>query len=105
MILLANFLSAIAAILGAIFGFYKLVILVSVIMSWANADPYNGFVRAVHAMTDPVYAAIRRYIPTRLGGLDLSPLIVLLAVLFLDQFLVQSLAQYAARMNMKAMVG
>jgi len=58
-----------------------------------ESDPYNPIVRFITQVTEPVLAPIRRRIPLRGMGIDLSPMIVLLVILFLQHFLVPSLLQ------------
>jgi YggT family protein len=65
-----------------LFGALSLLILVRVLMSWIpNLDPSNPLVRLIHQLTDPILEPARRLIPP-IGGLDLSPLIVLLVIDF-----------------------
>ena len=104
MILFANLLSAVGAVLGGALSFYTFVIFFSVIISWVNADPYSPLVRFVGSLTDPVYVRVRRVIPTRVGMVDLTPLVVLLMVQFLQAFLVQSLLQYSQVMRAQVVV-
>ena len=56
-------------------------VLVRVILSWVAPDPSNPVVRVVIQITEPLMAPVRRLLPD-MGGLDLSPLIVLLGVQF-----------------------
>ncbi|WP_019994812.1 YggT family protein [Aureimonas ureilytica] len=70
------------------------IIIVSAILSWLLAfnilDYRNNFVRTVsdtlYRMTEPLYRPIRRILPN-LGGLDLSPLVVLIAIFFIQQLI------------------
>lgn len=94
MILLANLLNAIAVILGSLIWFLNILIIASVIMSWVSADPRNPLVQFVRNTTEPLFYRVRRYIPP-FGMLDLSPIVVLLALQFLNVFLVQTLTDYA----------
>lgn len=65
-----------------LFGALSLLILIRVLMSWIpNLDPSNPLVRLIHQLTDPILEPARRLIPP-IGGLDLSPLIVLLLIDF-----------------------
>lgn len=105
MILFANFLDAVGTILKAALNFYSFVIVISVVVSWVNADPYNTIVRTVTALTEPVYSRIRRIIPTRVGGLDLTPLVVILSIMFIEKLIVQSLLHYAFRLQAGALNG
>ena len=72
---------------------YKYILLGSVIISWVNADPYNPIVRLLYQVTEPLMAFVRRWIPLRGMGIDFSPMIILLAIVFLQSFLVPSLIQ------------
>lgn len=82
----ALFSSILTIILSVIF-LYKWVVIISAILSWVRPDPYNPIVQMLHRLTDPVYAQIRRFIPTVVGGLDLAPLILIFALIFLETFL------------------
>ena len=77
-------IAGIADLIGTIAGLYVFVLLGRVICSWVNADPYNPIVRFLYVATDPVLDFIRRFIPP-IAGLDLSPLIAILAVQILVQ--------------------
>lgn len=67
---------------------YKWIIIIRAIISWVNPDPYNPIVRALRAMTEPVLKPFRRLInPYWTGGIDFSPLLVLVIVWFFELFL------------------
>jgi YggT family protein len=99
MFVVSNFLVAIAKILNIGLTLYMWVIIGRAIISWVNPDPYNPIVRFLNAVTEPVLYPIRRRLPLSLGGIDFSPIIVILAIIFLQSFVVQSLIQVAARMG------
>jgi YggT family protein len=103
MFVLANLLSAIATVLDAALQFYMWMVIIRALLSWVNPDPYNAIVRFLNAATDPVLWRIRRWLGPRIlsamGGLDLSPIIVILAIYFLRAFLVQSLGDLALRLG------
>jgi YggT family protein len=65
---------------------YSLVLLASVLLSWLPLDPDNPFVRAIRAVTEPVLEPIRRVLPP-VAGLDLSPMLLLLALQLLQRVL------------------
>jgi YggT family protein len=65
------------------------------VLSWVNPDPFNPIVRFLYRVTEPVLQPIRRRLPTMQMGLDLSPMVVLLAIYFLKYFLVESLRDLA----------
>jgi len=67
------------------------VIIIAALISWVNPDPYNPIVRFLHAVTEPVFRPIRRLVGYRLGPIDISPIIVILAIIFIQSFLVRTL--------------
>src|SRR5258708_2679907 len=97
--ILANFLRASADILGMILNALELVIVIRVILSWANADSFNGFVRAIYAFSDPLLSPFRKLLPPwRLHGWDLSPFFALLALIFAQKFILPTLYGIASRL-------
>ena len=99
MFIISNFVIAIAKILNVGLTIYMWIIIARAVISWVNPDPYNPIVRFLNNVTEPVLYRIRRFIPFSFGGIDFSPLVVLLAIIFLQAFLVQSLYQMAARLG------
>lgn len=94
MFLLGNFLLALAKLINFALSIYIWVIIGSAVISWVNADPYNPIVRFLRQATEPLLVRIRRVLPI-MGGLDLSPMVLILAVIFLQSFLVPTLQQIA----------
>ncbi len=74
-----------------------LVVVVRAVLSWVSPDPYNPIVRMVIQLSEPMLYPVRRYVPY-FGGMDLSPMIVILAAMFLDNFLVPSLQRIAIQL-------
>lgn len=99
MFLFANLIAGIADVLDWILTAYLWIIIARAILSWVNPDPYNPIVRFVNRVTDPVLYVIRRRIPTSFGGIDFSPMIVMLLILFLQRVLVRSLIDVAVRLH------
>jgi YggT family protein len=64
---------------------YTYVVLASVILSWVRLDPGNPLVRFTNTLTEPVLKPIRAVLPS-FGGLDFSPLVLLLALQLLNDF-------------------
>ena len=96
MFLLSNFLVAAASVLGMLITLYTYVIIGRAIISWVNPDPYNPIVRFLYNVTEPVLHRVRRTFPfSYVGGLDFSPVIVLLGLYFLQVFLVRSIQDFA----------
>jgi len=97
--ILANFLEAVARILDIALTVYMWIVIISALISWVNPDPYNPIVRFLRNATEPVYRKIRKYIPTYFGGIDIAPLIVILIIVFLQIFLVNSLLGLAYKLK------
>jgi YggT family protein len=95
MFVIGNFIAAVARIVDMALTLYMWIIIIRAVLSWVNPDPYNPIVRLLYRVTEPVMALVRRWIPLRGMGIDLSPMIILLAIVFLQSFLVPSLAQLA----------
>ena len=73
-------------LLSTLVDFYSLVVLAAVVMSWVRVDWRNPLARVVYSLTEPVLAPVRRVLPA-MGGLDFSPMVVLLALQFLRRLL------------------
>ena len=93
--ILANFILAVAKLVDFTLSAYIWIVIGRAVISWVNADPYNPVVRFLRQVTDPVLLRIRRFLPT-MGGLDLSPMVLILGIIFLQSFLVPTLRQIAA---------
>lgn len=98
MFIIANFLNAVAYVLEFGLNIYMYIIIARAILSWVNPDPYNPIVNFLYRATDPVLYRVRRMLPD-MGGLDLSPMIVLLAIFFMQKFLVSSLFELVNRLK------
>jgi YggT family protein len=100
MFIVANFLSAVAQVLDVLLNIYWWILLIRALVSWVNPDPYNPIIIFLQRATEPVLEPLRRLVPPeRVGGIDLSPLLAMLAIIFIRAFLVQSLLEIAARLR------
>ena len=95
MFVASNFVLAIARLLEIALWAYFWMIIARAVLSWVNPDPFNPIVRFLYRATEPVLRPIRHRLPTFQMGLDLSPMIVMLAIYFLESFLVGSLRDLA----------
>ena len=95
---MGNFLRAVAQILNMVLNIYMWVVIIAALISWVNPDPYNPIVRFLYKATEPVFQRVRRILPP-MGGIDFSPLVVLLAIYFLQYFLVTTLLQLSVRLG------
>ncbi len=94
MFILGNFLMAVARVLDVLLSLYMWVIIIAALISWVRPDPYNPIVRFLYGVTEPVLSPIRRRIGV-LGGIDVSPMVAILLILFLRYFLIASLMDLA----------
>lgn len=94
MVIVANLLHALAAVLDMVLTLAMFVVIARAILSWVSPDPYNPIVRIINQLTEPILFPIRRRVPY-MGGVDLSPIIVLLVIFFLQNFLIKSIHDIA----------
>ena len=97
MFVIGNFLQGIAQVLDIILTIYMWVIVISALLSWVNPDPNNPIVRILRTLSEPVLRPIRRYVGFGLG-MDVSPIVAILVIMFLRYFVVQSLLELSAKL-------
>jgi YggT family protein len=90
--LLRYFFGALATVLNLVLTLYMWVIIARAVLSWVSPDPYNPIVRFIYNITEPVLSQIRRRLPVSFSGIDFSPIIVILVIIFLQNFVVNYLA-------------
>src|SRR6185436_20183439 len=95
MFIINYFVIAVANLVNLVIVAYIWIIIARAIISWVNPDPYNPIVRFLYRVTEPVLRPVRHRMPTLAMGLDLSPMIVILVLYFLDWFLVSTLRDLA----------
>jgi YggT family protein len=97
MFVVGDFMIAVAKILDIILEIYKWIIIVAALISWVNPDPYNPIVRFLYSVTEPALRPVRRLLGFRLGAIDISPVIVILVIIFVQSFLIRSLLKIGLR--------
>jgi YggT family protein len=101
-ILLGNFLDGLARILHLALMLYLWVIIIRAVLSWVNVPSLYPVARVFYRLTEPVLRPFRRLVPPRkLGGIDISPIVVGLLIVFIDSFLINSLGLYAQQLIRK----
>ncbi|MFZ2587292.1 MAG: YggT family protein [Alphaproteobacteria bacterium] len=78
---------------------YTFVIIASVVLSWVNPDPLNPLVRILRNITEPVMDYARPYVPL-VGGLDLTPMVLVAAIAFIRHGVLTVIARMARDMIM-----
>jgi YggT family protein len=91
----SNFIIALAKVIDVVLTVYMWIIVARALISWVNPDPYNKIVIFLYRVTEPLLRPIRRMIPRHNLPIDFAPLIVLLVIIFLQYFLVQTMIQLA----------
>ncbi|HMO17525.1 MAG TPA: YggT family protein [Oligoflexia bacterium] len=101
MLLLGNLLIGVAQILGSLIWLMNIVIIAAVVMSWVSADPRNQIVQFIRNITEPLFSSVRQYVKP-IGMIDLSPIVVLLALSLVQSVIVSTLIDYGHVLKNKA---
>ena len=100
MFVLSNLLAAVASLLNITLTILYWLILIRALISWVNPDPHNPIVQFLYKATEPVLHHIRRMLPAQLGiGIDISPIIAFLVIIFLRSFIVRTLLDISLRLR------
>ena len=100
MFVLSNLLSALAGILDLALTILYWLILIRALLSWVNPDPHNPIVQFLYKVTEPILYPIRKLLPLDFRfGIDISPIIAFLAIIFLKSFLVKTLVDLSLRLR------
>lgn len=92
------FFTALANLVNLVLTAYMWIIIARAILSWVSPDPFNPLVRFLYRVTEPVLRPVRRRMPM-MAGLDLSPMVVLLGIYFLQSFIVPVLYRLASEIG------
>lgn len=102
MFILANFVTAVAHILDVLLNIVYWLVIIRALISWVNPDPGNVIVQFLYKITEPILEPIRRRLPLNFRfGLDISPIIVILTIMFLRAFLIKSLFDLSIWIKMR----
>ena len=83
-----SLLATIFSVISTILTLYTIVIIAAAVVSWVQPNPYNPLVRVLRALTDPVFYRLRKWFPFLIiGGIDLSPVVVLLLIQAVKYFM------------------
>ena len=98
MFVVGNFMLGLATVVDYLLWIYMWIIVARALISWVNPDPWNPIVQFLQKATEPVLQPIRRRLGWRMG-LDLSPIIAILIIIFLQVALVQTLRDLAVTLR------
>ena len=99
MFIISNFMHSLATIVDIILNLYMWILIIRAVLSWVNPDPYNPIVRFLHNITDPLIYRVQRILPLQFGGIDLTPMVIIIAIIFLRSFIVPTLHQLAQQLS------
>ncbi len=98
MFVAGNILQGLAYVLDTVLFLYMWLIIIRVLISWVNPDPWNPIVQFLARATDPVLIVIRRRVGV-LGGIDVSPILAILLIMFLQYAVVQTIRDIGLRLH------
>ncbi|HVN71257.1 MAG TPA: YggT family protein [Desulfomonilia bacterium] len=99
MFILGNILIGFGKVLHILLNFYMWIVIIGALISWVNPDPYNPIVRFLQGVTYPLFYWLRRRIPLVIGGIDLSPIIVIAVIVFLDYAVASTIMETGMRLK------
>ena len=105
-VVLRQFTFFVAGVLDWLLNAYLWIVIISVLLTWVNPDPRNPIVRFLYSVTEPVLGQIRRRFPfVMVGNFDLSPIVLIFTIRFLQTVVVSSLFELAVRIGNMAAIG
>jgi YggT family protein len=99
MFIFGNIILGVATVLHYVLEIYMWVIIIRALISWVNPDPYNQIVQVLTRITEPALRPIRKLVPPHKVGIDFSPLIAVLVIIFLQFALVDTLSRIGRSMQ------
>lgn len=99
MFVVGNLIAVLAKLLYYALNIYMWIIIIRALLSWVNPDPYNPIVQFLYRVTEPVLSFVRRKLPIGSLGIDFSPMIVILIIWLLQEFLVRTLLEISLRFH------
>ncbi len=99
MFVIGNLIAVLAKLLYYALNIYMWIIIIRALLSWVNPDPYNPIVQFLYRITEPVLSFVRRKLPLGSFGIDFSPVIVILVIWLLQEFLVRTLLELSIRFH------
>jgi YggT family protein len=97
----SSFIKALAHFFHLLIQGYIIVIIIRAVISWMGNIPPNKFIYILRRLTDPVFRVIHRYIPfSIIGGIDISPIIIIVILIFIDNFFIGLMMGYADKLSL-----
>lgn len=86
--MMTGIISGLAGIVHSLLTVYIWIVIIGALLTWVRPDPYNPIVQIIYRLTQPAYDLIRRIMPTVFNGLDLAPIILIVALNVIDVILI-----------------
>jgi YggT family protein len=99
MFVLGNFLLSIARVLDIVITLLYWIIIIRALISWVNPDPFNPIVQFLQRVTEPILNPIRKALKMQFWAIDISPIIAIICLIFLQSFFVRTLTDIALRLK------
>ena len=81
---------AIVQLIHTVLNIYIWIVIIAALLSFVRPDPQNPIVQIIYRLTEPAYSFIRQKLPfVVFSGIDLSPLVIILGLQFIDVFMMQ----------------
>ena len=74
------------SILNGVLTVYMWIVIIAALLTFVRPDPFNPVVQILYRLTNPAYALVRRFIPTMFNGIDLAPLVIIIALQVVQVF-------------------
>ncbi len=75
-------------LLNAVVSIYIWILIIAVLMTYFQPNPYNQAVQMIYRLTEPVFAKARKYLPFLIiSGMDFSPIAIILVLQFVPQII------------------
>lgn len=101
MFVVSNLLDSLAYILGSVLTVLYWLIIARALISWVNPDPHNPIVRFLYKTTEPILYPIRKILPIDFRfGIDISPIIAFLIIIFLRSFLIRTILDLSLKLRL-----
>jgi len=86
-----SFVLFFARVLEELLNVYFWVVIIAALLTWIEPNPYNPIVRFLYSVTEPVFDWVREHLPVFFGGIDFSPLVVIIAIQFVQVWLIPTI--------------
>ncbi|HTR60269.1 MAG TPA: YggT family protein [Candidatus Binataceae bacterium] len=87
----ANLIFFVARTLEGLLNIYFWIVIIAALLTWIEPNPYNPIVRFLYSVTEPVFDWVREHLPVFFGGIDFSPLVVIIAIQFVQVWLIPTI--------------